>query len=182
MDGLKGVKKVSEKDREELRAGQVDRVPMGTIRKAKDTSDLLAASYEAILNNEDYSDYEKAAQLMRQASTIHDPEKAAQLFTQYRYSTQEREDNQAITAAEHGLFARQEVHRNILNALPLAVAISGYAAMKAAGYKPEATPPSMAQVGAGYKGLFQGLIEALFDEDVDVSKQSAGERKEDTNE
>lgn len=126
-----------------------------------DDIDILVASYDEILGKEDYSDYEKAAQLMRQASTIHDPEKAAQLFTQYRYSTQEREDNPAITAAEHGLFARQEVGRNPMMALPLAVAIPGYAAMKALGLKPEATPPSMAQVGAGYKGLFQGLGDAL---------------------
>ncbi len=62
-----------------------------------------------------------------------------------------------VAPYEHEAFAREWVQDDWKAAPALAVATPAYAGLKAVGWKPNSTPPSLAQVGAGYKGLWQGL-------------------------
>lgn len=78
----------------------------------------------------------------------------------------------AASSAEHGAFAREAVNRNLLMAPALAVATPAYAAAKVMKensvwakdfldytglVNADATPPSLAQVFAGYGGIASGV-------------------------
>jgi hypothetical protein len=58
---------------------------------------------------------------------------------------------------EHRAFAREEVGRNPLMALPISAAIPAYQGWKALGQGGARTPPSLEQLLQGYLGVKEGL-------------------------
>lgn len=89
----------------------------------------------------------------------------------------------AASSAEHGAFAREAVNRNLLMAPALVVATPAYAAAKVMKensvwakdfldytglVNADATPPSLAQVFAGYGGIASGVGDRFAQTKQDV--------------
>ena len=73
----------------------------------------------------------------------------------------DRLDNQLLAPFEHQAFAREWTRENPLLAVPsLGVGIPLYQILKSLNILPQdqnTTPPSLDQLFAGYRGMFQGL-------------------------
>ena len=71
--------------------------------------------------------------------------------------TANQEEQNRVANAEHQAYARERVKENPLQAIVMGAAIPGYQAYKALvpGSRSEG---GLAQMGAGYKGVLQGLL------------------------
>jgi soluble lytic murein transglycosylase-like protein len=83
----------------------------------------------------------------------------SELYNKRATATNQEEQN-TLANYEHRAFTREAVADNPLMAVPLAVAIPGYQATKAMGMQSSRSEPSMAQAGAAYKGIGEGLSAA----------------------
>lgn len=66
-----------------------------------------------------------------------------------------------VAEREHEAFAREWVEDDVAAAPLLLGAIPAYAGLKSIGWKPDSTPPSLAQMAGGYRGMWQGLRNRL---------------------
>ena len=74
-----------------------------------------------------------------------------------RAATKDPARQAELAPMEHQAFAREQVQSNPLSALGLLGAIPAYQLAKLLGLQEARTPPSMAQLLAGFKGIGQGL-------------------------
>jgi hypothetical protein len=63
-----------------------------------------------------------------------------------------------LALLEHQAFAREWVKENPLNALSLLFAVPAYTGAKAIGAVKARTPASWDEIGAGYRGIGEGLF------------------------
>ena len=77
-----------------------------------------------------------------------------------RRNAQTQAEQNKLANAEHQAYARDTVKENPLMALPMAAMVPGYQVFKgiAGGARSEG---GLAQMGAGYKGILQGLLEKM---------------------
>jgi len=150
MAGLKGVKKVSQKDRKEFRTGQVGRVPKGTIRKAKDMSD------EGI----------DIARLIRSELLEKHGDNLDAAWREAEIRSEENDPNiPHVAAVEHYFYARKTVREDPIQALGFLINVPGYGAYKyinkRMGKMQKTSDPSYSQQVMGYEGIIDGLKDAV---------------------
>lgn len=73
----------------------------------------------------------------------------------------DKELQNLIAPFEHRAFAREQVQENPLRALTLPVMVPAYSAYKAMGFGNTRSDPSFAEVGQGYMGIGEGLLNSL---------------------
>jgi len=109
--------------------------PEQGLNKVKDWQEI-AIEYMAAADN-DYQEAFRLAQRARENGRQFDPD---------------------LAAAEHFLFSQGFSSEAPWNAAAMMLGTPAYALYKAAGFKPEATPPSFDQIQAGLAGAWSGLV------------------------
>ena len=76
-----------------------------------------------------------------------------------RFSAKSQEEQNAMALEEHKAFAREWTkERPLLAPASLAIAIPAYTLAKTLGIVRARTPGSIAEMAAGYKGIYEGLF------------------------